>query len=353
MALPQQHQALVFASADGSLQLQGVDTPTPGETEAIVKVETTAMNPADWWFHDNRASIKEWPYIVGFAASGTVVAVGTNVRNVKLGDRVLAQGGFTKQSNTFQQYIRSFADQLAKIPASMSFDEAATIATPAPSAVLPLYHPGPTVVSAGLTAPWRPGGRGKYAGQAAVVLAGASSVGQMALQFLKLSGFSPIIATASPHNTPLTLSYGATHVLPRTLSDTPAELAAEVARVAGSTPIAVVYDGASTAATQTAGLALLAAGGTLVLVHDAEVRAEAEAKGVKVVVGSGVMAFPKNRTFAAEFTRALEGMLEEGTIKPLVPEVVPGGLGAIPEGLAFGKAGKVSGKKLVFHPFET
>ena len=60
----------------------------------------------------------------------------------------------------------------------MMFDEAATLGTSAPSGALPLYNPDPAAASAHLTAPWTPAGRGKYADSAAVVLGGASSVGQ-------------------------------------------------------------------------------------------------------------------------------------------------------------------------------
>lgn len=61
----------------------------------------------------------------------------------------------------------------------MTLDEAATIAVSVGTAAMGLYNK-PTVKpfgGLGLTPPWE-GGRGKYAGQPFLVIAGASSVGQ-------------------------------------------------------------------------------------------------------------------------------------------------------------------------------
>lgn len=82
----------------------------------------------------------------------------------------------------------------------------------------------------------------------------------LVLQFAKLSGFSPIIATASAHNATLLKDLGATHVLDR---KTP--LAEGLAAItAGS--IKVVYDAISEKETQDAGFEILAPGGTLITV---------------------------------------------------------------------------------------
>ncbi len=62
-----------------------------------------------------------------------------------------------------------------------------------------------------LTPPWAPGGKGKYSGKSIVVLGGASIVGQGAIQWARLSGFSPIVATASLSNETFLKSIGATH----------------------------------------------------------------------------------------------------------------------------------------------
>ena len=90
-----------------------------------------------------------------------------------------------------------------------------------------------------------------------------------AIQVAKLSKFSPIITTASPHNEALLKSLGATHVLDRSL---PAStLAAEVAQLAGGKPIELVYDAVSLPDTQTLGYEVLAPGGVLVITNPVQV----------------------------------------------------------------------------------
>lgn len=61
-----------------------------------------------------------------------------------------------------------------------------------------------------------------------------------AIQLAKLSGFSPILTTASPKHTELLKSLGATTVLDRTLSIE--ELIAAIKSAAGGEPIKIVWD---------------------------------------------------------------------------------------------------------------
>ena len=76
-----------------------------------------------------------------------------------------------------------------------------------------------------------------------------------AIQFAHLSGFSPIITTASLKNAELLKSYGAMHVLDRSLPQN--ALIAEVSKIAGE-PISLVYDAISLLETQAMSYALLA-----------------------------------------------------------------------------------------------
>ena len=219
---------------------------------------------------------------------------------------------------------------MAQIPSDLSFAQASTVPLGLATAAIGLYHPDPSG-SASLAPPWETSGRGKYAGQPFVVFGGSSSVGQYgthlplapvpshkatpltahppALQLAKLSGFSPVIATASARNTEYVLSLGATHVVDRTLA--PAALVAEITRLAGA-PIPVVYDAISEGGTQEAAYSVLAPGGTLVIVLDATVPKDA-GKLVKHVYGN--VNPPNNLKFGAGLYAQLTALLERGDIK--------------------------------------
>ena len=83
-----------------------------------------------------------------------------------------------------------------KIPDSITVEQAATVPICLATAALGIYvekkdalRPDTfDVGGVGLTPPWVEGGRGKYAGKAALVISGSSSVGRFGMQ-IELSAF--------------------------------------------------------------------------------------------------------------------------------------------------------------------
>ena len=130
----------------------------------------------------------------------------------------------------------------------------------------------------------------------------------------RLSKFSPILATASPHNAELLKSLGATHVLDRSLP--PPALAAEVAKLTGGAPVEVVFDAIALADTQTLGFGLLAPGGGLVMTHASIIPEDVLKAGPdkKVVSVFASMHFPENRDLGVELYSRLEEPLKTGAI---------------------------------------
>ena len=93
----------------------------------------------------------------------------------------------------------------------------------------------------------------------------------------KYQGFSPILATASPHNAEMLKALGATAVLDRTLA--PAALLDAITAIAAGAgaPLALAYDAISLPDTQALAHAALGPRGRLVLVlHDDLARARAD-----------------------------------------------------------------------------
>ncbi|KAM5545024.1 hypothetical protein V8D89_001135 [Ganoderma adspersum] len=348
-------KALILPVKQGEWQVTEVPIPKPGPKELLVKVAATALNPVDWKIKDFGLFVQHYPFISGTDASGIIEEVGSEVTNWAKGDKILFQGYFTNERATFQQYTTVPADLAAKVPESLTLDQAASVPLGLATVITGLWNHHPDAKSISLAAPWEEGGQTKYAGKPFVVLGGASSVGQYAIQVARLSKFSPILATASPHNAALLKSLGATHVLDRSLA--PAALAAEVAKLTGGAPVEVVYDSIAHADTQALGFELLAPGGALVTtlptnIPEDVLKAGAGA-GKRVVNVFGSVHHPENRAFGVELYSRLEELLRTGAIVPNQVEVVPGGLAGIPEGLQRLKLNKVSGKKLIVNPPET
>jgi len=180
-----------------------------------------------------------------------------------------------------------------------------------------------------------------------VVLGGATSIGQYVIQFAKLSGFSPIITTASLKHEQYLKSLGATHVLDRRIPLS--SLSGEVERIT-VIPIEIVYDAVSLKETQEAAYGLLAEGGQLVIVEDSEIKASA-GKDIFYVVG--VWTFPHTYELGCKLYSKLSELLEEGAIRPNKVEVIAGGLNGVVGGLERLKTDQVSGYKLIVRPQET
>lgn len=87
----------------------------------------------------------------------------------------------------------------------------------------------------------------------------------LVIQLAKLSGFSPIITTASPHSENLFKSLGATHVIDRRA---PSEQLQATIFPMLSSPLLHVYDAISLWETQRIGYDMLAPGGSIIVVLD-------------------------------------------------------------------------------------
>jgi D-arabinose 1-dehydrogenase-like Zn-dependent alcohol dehydrogenase len=184
------------------------------------------------------------------------------------------------------------------------------------------------------------------------------------IQLARLSGFSPIITTASLKHEGLLKSLGATEVLDRSLGA--GAIQSSIAKLT-SAPISTVYDTVSSPDTQEMALALLAPGGQMAITTVKSV----EAKNEKKVIAVLGIKLPHTIGLLQGMYERLEGWLQQGTLKvcslfgmedlnhltrnilPNNVEVLPGGLNGIVDGLQRLKDNKVSASKLVVLPQET
>ncbi len=103
------------------------DVPEPllGADKVLVEAVATSVNPIDWKIRSG-ARQKDFPLklpaILGRDVSGHVRAVGSNVRNFKPGDRVLAM-----TEATYAQFVSVPGEQLTHLPDGVDLIEAAAI----------------------------------------------------------------------------------------------------------------------------------------------------------------------------------------------------------------------------------
>ncbi|KAG1821779.1 chaperonin 10-like protein [Suillus subaureus] len=287
-----QQKALFLSRKQGNFELGSRSIPSPETGQLLVKIQSAALNPVDYKIKDTGTIVTDYPAVLGIDIAGVVEEVGEGVENFCKGDRVLAHGKFTDDFAAFQQYALTDVRFTAKIPPSQSFDSAATVPLGLDTAVVGLYG---NDFGAGVTPPWTTSAGGHESKKPIVILGGSSSVGSYAIQLARLSGFCPIIATASSSNEELVRDYGATHFFDRNLSGK--QLKAAISKVTDS-PIGIVYDAISLPETQSVAWELLANNGTLVLTLPASVK-EDEGKGRKAIPTFGYPHAPQNQSCVA------------------------------------------------------
>ena len=199
-----------------ALKLDDVPVPEPGEGEARVKVEVIGVN-----FLDVYQRMGRWqgamPFTLGQEAAGVVDAVGPNVTEVKVGDRV-AYGGV---QGSYAEYAIVPAWKLLSIPSAVDFQQAAA------------------AMVQGITAHYLT--HGTYplkAGNTALVHAAGGGTGALLVQVAKLCGARVIGTVSNEEKAGIARQAGADDVILYTQTD----FEAEVKRLTNNKGVDVVYD---------------------------------------------------------------------------------------------------------------
>lgn len=169
-----------------------IPQPLPGDV--LVKVKAVAVNPVDTKVRSMQAQALTTPRILGWDASGEVVAVGAEVTQFRVGDAVYYAGDITRPGCN-AQYQCVDARLVARKPQRLSFEEAAA---------MPLTS---------LTA-WEGFERmNLQPGKSLLILGGAGGVGSIAIQLAKQMGCFVIATASRPESTQWCLELGADAVI--------------------------------------------------------------------------------------------------------------------------------------------
>ncbi len=175
------------------MQLQEIEVPEPKAGEIRIRNHAAALNFFDILMIQGKYQVKPpRPFTPGSEVSGIVDAVGEGVTNFAVGDRVQASA----QGGSFAEYSLAQAAKTFKIPAAMSFEEAA--------AMLVIYQTSYFTFTKRTTI---------IPGEWLLVHAAAGGVGMSAMQ-LGISMGARVIATAgSQEKLDWCLVQGAEHAL--------------------------------------------------------------------------------------------------------------------------------------------
>ncbi|KAG2029034.1 chaperonin 10-like protein [Suillus americanus] len=82
-------KALFLLKKQGNFEIGSRSIPSPGARQLLVKVQSVALNPADYKSKDTGMFVTHYPAILGRDIAGIVEKVGEGVNNFRKGDRVL------------------------------------------------------------------------------------------------------------------------------------------------------------------------------------------------------------------------------------------------------------------------
>jgi NADPH:quinone reductase-like Zn-dependent oxidoreductase len=156
------------------LRLEEKDRPVPGDTEVLVRVQASSVNPADWHMMRGSPIVARASFgwsapgyeILGHDFSGVVEAVGTEVTKFKAGDEVFGE----VEQGAYAQYLVVDQSRTAIKPQKASFEEAAAMPVAALTALQGLLHQGNLQEGMHVLINGASGGVGTYAVQIAKAL---------------------------------------------------------------------------------------------------------------------------------------------------------------------------------------
>jgi NADPH2:quinone reductase len=193
-----------------------VADPTPKAGEATVKVDAAGINYIDVYQRSGQYKLN-LPLTLGLEAGGTVTAVGPNVTDVKVGDKV----AYTGVAGAYAQYAAVPAARLVTLPTGLSTRQ------------------GAAAMLQGLTAHYLACSTYPLkSGDTCLVHAAAGGVGLLLCQIAKMRGARVIGTVSTEEKSKLARDAGASDVILYTKQD----FEAEVKRLTDGKGLQVVYD---------------------------------------------------------------------------------------------------------------
>jgi NADPH:quinone reductase-like Zn-dependent oxidoreductase len=193
-----------YGSAD-VLDLRDVDVPQVGDDEVLVGVRAAGLDRGAWHI------MAGLPYLIriagygvrrpkaaglGSEVAGVVDAVGAKVTGLRPGEAVFGTCG-----GSFAEYALARPDKLARMPANLTFEQAAAVPVSALTALQALRNRGRV-----------------QAGQRVLVVGASGGVGTFAVQIAKAFGAN-VTGVCSAAKVDLVRSIGADHVIDYTHAD--------------------------------------------------------------------------------------------------------------------------------------
>jgi len=201
-------KAIELEYKSGTDSVIEVTKPKAKDSEVLIKVKYSAIDTATkdvvqktltgYFIH-----ARTKPLIVGWHYSGTVEAVGSNVGNLKVGDKVwgFLQYEPSQKQGSFAEYITVESDECAHVPENISLKDATAAATESLTALQAMRNHGDLAENKSI-----------------LILGAGGGVGSAAVQIAKNLG-AHVTAVCSTKDVTRVKGFGADVVIDRTKTD--------------------------------------------------------------------------------------------------------------------------------------
>ena len=204
------------------VKIEDVDIPKPGPGEAVLRIEAASYNYNDLWAIRGEPTKVPMPHISGSDAAGVITEVGSDVKKLKVGDRVVSHSNMSCRTcelctsgrefdcperkiwgfesgplwGGFSQYSHLPEVNLVRLQDNVSFEAAAATSM------------------AGMTAWHALVGRAKiHPGLTVLIMGGRSGVGTLGIQIAKLYGCDVITTVGNDDQVDRCMGLGADFVV--------------------------------------------------------------------------------------------------------------------------------------------
>src|SRR5215813_7068510 len=212
-------QAIQVSQVGGPEVLTPVELPVPSPkpNEALVNIKAAGVNFIDVYVREGRYPTP-LPFVNGQEAAGVVTEIGSEVTNVKPGDRV----AYTSALGSYAEFAAVPASRLVKIPAELDFEQAAAAMLQGMTAHYLLHSSYPLKKD-----------------ETALIHAAAGGVGLLLVQMAKQIGARVIATAGTQEKAQLARDAGADECIVYTEAD----FETETRRLTDGAGVQVVYDG--------------------------------------------------------------------------------------------------------------
>lgn len=335
-------KAAVLHQLNEPLEIRNVPQPEVGPDDVLVETHACGICRTDLHLQDGLAYVPALPHIPGHEPAGVVAAVGSRVRDVQVGQRVVphlfvtcgrcrnCRQGQDAQCTSlagvlgvtlwgaFAEYFVAPAKNLLALPDAVSFETGGLVSC----AVITAVHA------------YRKARVG--VGDVAVVL-GAGGIGLLLVQLLKAAGARTVVVSRSEPSLLRAAEFGADLMLPAAAPD----LAARLAGFTDAEGADCIFECVGRAATMRTAATLARAGGRIVVIGE-----EPESPPIDTIeIAQRELEIIGSRNGSRQDAADALAMLAEGVLQVPIALRVP--LEGINDALELLRAGQVHGRVVV------